>query len=100
MADRTRGDGVDTTGYDPKAAVPIADDAVLYVVQAAGNTWVRAPYREQGSVASYEHAKLNPKGIESVNASPPNTGTGATGHDITPEVSGTYPQHQLTSQLL
>ena len=96
MADRTRGDGVDTTGYDPKAAVPIADDAVLYVVQATGNTWVQAPYREQGSVASYEHAKLNPKGVESVNASPPNTGTSATGFDITPP---TATRHLYTSQI-
>ena len=96
MADRTRGDGVDTTGYDPKTVVPIADNAVTYVVQAAGNSWFLAPYREQGSIASYEHAKVSPKGVESVNASPPNTGTGATGYDITPP---TATRHLYTSQI-
>ena len=87
-------------GYDPDSTTNVADDGVVYYIQAAGNTWVRAPYRDRGSVASYEHAKLNPKGINGVNASPPNTGTSATGFDITPPVDGTYPQHQLTSQLL
>ena len=84
------------TGYDPGDTTNVADNGVLYVVQATGNTWVKAPYREQGSVASYEHAKLNPKGIESVNASPPNTGTGATGFDITPP---TTTRHLYTSQI-
>lgn len=87
-------------GYSPVSTTNVADDGVVYYVQTSGNTWVRAPYRDQGSIASYEHAELNPKGIEGVNASPPNTGTSATGFDITPPVDGTYPQHQLTSQLL
>ena len=56
------------TGYDPGDTTNVADNAVTYVVQAAGNTWVNHPYRELGSIASYEHAKWNPKGVESVNA--------------------------------
>jgi len=82
-------------GYDPDSTTLIADNAVSYVVQATGNTWMQAPYREQGSIASYEHAKINPKGIESVNASPPNTGSSATGADITPP---TTTRHLYTSQ--
>ena len=87
-------------GFDPDSTTNIADDFVSYAVQTAGNSWFLAPYRNQGSIADYEHASVSPKGIDSVNASPPNTGTSATGYDITPEVSTTYPQHMLTSQLL
>ena len=71
-------------GFDPDSTTNVADNGVAYVVQATGNSWFLAPYREQGSIASYEHAKVSPKGVESVNASPPNTGTSATGADITP----------------
>jgi len=45
-------------GYDPDSTTLIADNAVSYVVQTTGNTWMQAPYREQGSIASYEHAKI------------------------------------------
>jgi len=83
-------------GYDPDSTTLIADNAITYVVQAAGNSWFLAPYRMQGSIASYEHAKVSPKGVESVNASPPNTGASATGADITPPTST---QHLYTSQL-
>ena len=83
-------------GYDPDSTSNIADNAVTYVVHTAGNSWFLAPYREQGSIASYEHAKVNPKGIESVNASPINTGASATGADITPP---TTTRHLYTSQI-
>ena len=82
-------------GYDPDSTTNIADNAVQYTVQATGNSWFLAPYREQGSIADYEHAELNLKGVERVNASPPNTGTGATGFDITPP---TTTRHLYTSQ--
>ena len=87
-------------GYDPDSTTNVADDGVLYAVQTAGNSWFLNPYRYEGSTASIEHAEINPKGVDSVNASPPNTGTSATGYDITPEVSTTYPVHQLTSQIV
>ena len=87
-------------GYDPDSTALVADDGVLYYVQATGNSWFLNPYRDEGSVASLEATKISQKGIEALNASPPNTGTSATGYDITPPVDGTYPQHQLTSQLL
>jgi hypothetical protein len=83
------------THYAPQETEHVADNGVTYVVQSSGNSWFLAPYREQGSVASYEHAKVAPKGTESVNASPPNTGTGATGFDITPP---TTTRHLYTSQ--
>jgi hypothetical protein len=83
-------------GYDPDSTTNIANNGVQYTVQATGNSWFLAPYREQGSVADYEHAKLNPKGVELLNASPPNTGTGATGYDITPP---TTTRHLYTSQI-
>ena len=83
-------------GYSPVSATNIADDDVLYYVQASGNTWVQAPYRDRGSIANYEHDELNPKGVEALNASPPNTGTSATGYDITPP---TTTQHLYTSQI-
>ena len=87
-------------GYDPDSTALVADDGVLYYVQATGNSWFLNPYRDEGSVANLEATKISQKGIEALNASPPNTGTSATGYDITPPVDGTYPQHQLTSQLL
>ena len=83
-------------GYDPDSTTNIANDGVQYTVQTTGNSWFLAPYREQGSIADYEHAELNPKGVERVNASPPNTGTGATGFDITPP---TTTRHLYTSQI-
>ena len=87
-------------GYDPDSTTLVADDGVLYYVQATGNSWFLNPYRDEGSVANLEATKISQKGIEALNASPPNTGTSATGYDITPPVDGTYAQHQLTSQLL
>ena len=83
-------------GYDPDSTTLIADNAVTYVVHTTGNSWFLAPYREQGSIADYEHAKVSPKGVESVNASPPNTGASATGADITPPTATT---HLYTSQI-
>ena len=83
-------------GYDPDSTTNIANNGVQYTVQATGNSWFLAPYREQGSIAGYEHAKVSPKGVESVNASPPNTGASATGADITPPTTTT---HLYTSQI-
>jgi len=83
-------------GYDPDSTTNVADDGVLYYVQASGNSWFLNPYRDQGSVANLEAAKISQKGIEALNASPPNTGTGATGYDITPP---TTTRHLYTSQI-
>ena len=83
------------TCYDHNDSSHVANDGVVYYVQASGNTWINHPYRLQGSVANYEHDEWNTKGVEGVNASPPNTGTGATGFDITPP---TTTRHLYTSQ--
>ena len=46
-------------GYSPVSTTNIANDGVQYTVQATGNSWFLAPYREQGSIAvSYTHLTL------------------------------------------
>ena len=87
------------TCYDHNDASHVGNDDVVYYVQASGDRWFPTGYdgnRTAHATASAHNDLLNDKGVQAINASPPNTGTGATGYDITPP---TTTRHLYTSQI-